>query len=152
CSSRVPSGLTTPWTTTAVVFMINPLRTGTGPSPGRGVAPGQLPGSRLPGETLPYGFAPLDPHSTSRGSRRAVRPRPPLIQSPNTPSTPRRPLADGFAALHLRPRPLLPAAAREPVAGGGRGPGLGPPLPRLERAHHPRVLRPQRPRPHRGRP
>ncbi len=47
-------------------------------------------------------------------------------------------------AIRLRPRPFLPAAAREPVARGDRGPGLGVPVPRLERAHHRRVLRRQR--------
>ena len=47
-------------------------------------------------------------------------------------------------ALRLHPRPLLPAAAREPLAGGGRAAGLGLPVPRLERAHHRRVLRAQR--------
>src|SRR5882724_6464565 len=50
--------------------------------------------------------------------------------------------------VRLHPRPFLPAATGEPVAGGGRGAGLGLPVPRLERAHRRRVLRPQRPRPH----
>ena len=36
--------------------------------------------------------------------------------------------------LHLHPRPFLPAAPRERLARGDRDPGLGPPLPRLERA------------------
>ena len=49
--------------------------------------------------------------------------------------------------LRLHPRPLLPAAAREPLARGDRGAGLRVPVPRLERADHGRVLRGQRARP-----
>ena len=50
------------------------------------------------------------------------------------------------AARHRHPRPLLPAAAREPLARGGRGAGLGRPRPRLERAGHRRsATRPTRP-------
>src|SRR2546422_2197162 len=41
----------------------------------------------------------------------------------------------------FRSRALLPASAGEPLAGEGGGPGLGASLPRLERAHHQRVLR-----------
>src|SRR5207247_1265549 len=41
-------------------------------------------------------------------------------------------------------RPLLPAPARAPVARGGRAGALGGALPRLERAHHGRVLRAER--------
>ncbi len=52
--------------------------------------------------------------------------------------------------IHLHPRPLLPAAAREPLAGHGGAAGLGLSLSRLERAHHRGVLRPQRRRPHPG--
>ena len=52
--------------------------------------------------------------------------------------------ASGARALRLRPRPLLPAAPREPLARNRRSPGLRRALPRLERAHHRRVLRPQR--------
>ncbi len=51
-------------------------------------------------------------------------------------------------SVRLHPRPLLPAAPREPLARDRRGPGLRRPLPRLERAHHRRVLRPQRRLPH----
>ena len=47
-------------------------------------------------------------------------------------------------ASRVHPRALLPAAARKPVARGGRGPGLGRAVPRLERADHRRVLRAQR--------
>ena len=49
------------------------------------------------------------------------------------------------------PRTLLPAAAREPLARGRRGAGLGRPVPRLERAHHRGVLRAQHRRPPRRR-
>src|SRR5262245_61766120 len=57
-------------------------------------------------------------------------------------------LEDLNGTLSLHPRPFLPAAAGEPVAGGGRAAGFGLPVPRLERAHQCRVLRPQRLRPH----
>ena len=50
-------------------------------------------------------------------------------------------------ALRHHPRPLLPAAPREPLARDGRGAGLRRPRPRLERADHRGVLRAQHRRP-----
>ena len=57
----------------------------------------------------------------------------------------------GPVEVHRRPRPLLPAAPREPLARGGRDPGLGPPVARLERARDGRVLRAEHRRAARGR-
>src|SRR5207302_440045 len=53
----------------------------------------------------------------------------------------------GRSARHRHPRTLLPAAAREPLAGGGGSAGFGRAVPRLERAHHRRVLRAEHRRP-----
>ncbi len=47
------------------------------------------------------------------------------------------------SALCLHPRTFLPAAPREPLAQRGRGRGLGRAVPRLERADHARMLRPE---------
>ena len=50
----------------------------------------------------------------------------------------------GLHEIFVHPRSLLSAAARKPMAGGDRVAGFGLSLPRLERAHHGRMLRGQR--------